>query len=74
MERPHCIKYKVDRLIIRHGTDLRKPLRMLGVTNLDIDDLEQRQRPDDRHDNTEPLWTAGWWSDEGGSDSTLPIA
>ena len=64
MERPHRINYKFDRLIIRHGTDLRKPLQMLGVTNLDIDDLEQRQRPDDHYDNTEPLWTAGWWSDE----------
>jgi hypothetical protein len=64
MERPHRIEYVVERLIIRHGTDLRKPLQMLGVTNQDIDDLEQRQRSEDLYDNTKPLWSAGWWSDE----------
>jgi hypothetical protein len=71
MDKPRRVTYKVDRLIIRHGTDLKKGLQMLSIKDKDIEDLKSRQRTDDDFDSLERLWPAGWWSEVRGRRMNL---
>jgi hypothetical protein len=57
----HRVLYKPDRRILRHGSDLEKNLRMIGLSASVINDVKRRQSADTDID-TEPLWNAGWWS------------
>ena len=70
----HRVSHNVDRLILRHGSDLRKNLLMVGITGEDISKLQKSQiefcknaKTDDGGtplDGTSPLWPAVWWSKE----------
>ena len=55
------VKYKVDRLILRHGTDRRQAMRLLGLSDTELDAIDTEQQSEQDVDSTAPLWRAGWW-------------
>ncbi len=58
----HRVQYTADRLIIRHGTDVEKTLRMIGISTQTLENLKSRQNVETTFDTAKPLWPAGWWS------------
>jgi hypothetical protein len=58
---PFTVRYEVDRLIVRHGTDREQSLRLLGLSKDVVKELKLRQESKSEFKSTEEFWPAGWW-------------
>jgi hypothetical protein len=55
-------KYKVDQVIVRHGTSREAILDLVGLDATAVDDIQRRQKAQLVCDSVEEAWKAGWWS------------
>jgi hypothetical protein len=58
------VKYRVDRLILRHGTDRRQAMRLVGLDDTVLNVIDTDQKAEQDVDSTAPLWRAGWWREK----------
>jgi hypothetical protein len=58
---PFVVEYKVDRLIVRHGTHSEHALNLIGLNKDAVKAIKKRQESASKIKPTEELWPAGWW-------------